>query len=39
MRIDHAGDIDAVLETARWLGGELDKPLPSMLSRAGKFPC
>jgi hydroxymethylglutaryl-CoA lyase len=31
-------DLDKVIETARWLGGVMDKDMPSMLSRAGGFP-
>jgi hydroxymethylglutaryl-CoA lyase len=38
MRIDHDGALDAVLTTARWLSTALNKPLPSMVSRAGGFP-
>jgi hydroxymethylglutaryl-CoA lyase len=38
MHIDHDGELEAVLTTARWLGTALNKPLPSMVSRAGGFP-
>lgn len=30
--------LDALIETSRWLGGVLEKPLPGMLGRAGLFP-
>jgi hypothetical protein len=38
MQIDHDGELEAVLTTARWLGSALNKALPSMVSRAGGFP-
>ena len=31
-------DLDALIETSRWLGQALDKPLPGMLARAGDYP-
>lgn len=31
-------NLDAVIETSRWLGDQLDEQLPSMVSRAGDFP-
>lgn len=31
-------DLDALIETARWLGGRLGHELPGMVSRAGGFP-
>ena len=31
-------DLDALIETARWMGGRLGRPAPSALSRAGGFP-
>jgi len=31
-------DLDALIETARWIGGKLGKAPPSRLSRAGGFP-
>ncbi len=38
MRIEHGVDLGTLLEAADWLAGELGKPVPSMLSRAGGFP-
>ena len=31
-------DLDALIETARWIGGKLGRPAPSALSRAGGWP-
>lgn len=31
-------DLDALIETARWIGGRIDRPTPSALSRAGGWP-
>ncbi len=31
-------DLDALIETARWIGARIDKPNPSALSRAGAWP-
>ncbi|MGH6977919.1 MAG: hydroxymethylglutaryl-CoA lyase, partial [Brevundimonas sp.] len=31
-------DLDQVIETARWIGGQIDKPRLSALSRAGGWP-
>jgi isopropylmalate/homocitrate/citramalate synthase len=31
-------DLDALIETSRWLGEQLGKELPGMLARAGDFP-
>jgi hydroxymethylglutaryl-CoA lyase/(R)-citramalyl-CoA lyase len=31
-------DLDALIETSRWLGVQLGKELPGMLARAGDFP-
>ncbi|AYG94281.1 hydroxymethylglutaryl-CoA lyase [Brevundimonas naejangsanensis] len=31
-------DLDALIDTARWIGDRLGKPNPSALSRAGRFP-
>ncbi len=31
-------DLDALIETARWVGDALGRPAPSALSRAGRFP-
>ncbi|MBB5740042.1 hydroxymethylglutaryl-CoA lyase [Brevundimonas aurantiaca] len=31
-------DLDALIETARWIGAALGRPAPSALSRAGCFP-
>ena len=31
-------DLDALIETARWIGGKIGRPAPSALSRAGGWP-
>ncbi|MEN5053592.1 hydroxymethylglutaryl-CoA lyase [Brevundimonas naejangsanensis] len=31
-------DLDTLIETARWIGAQIDKPNPSALSRAGGWP-
>jgi isopropylmalate/homocitrate/citramalate synthase len=31
-------DLDRLIETSRWLAGQLGKELPGMLARAGDFP-
>jgi hydroxymethylglutaryl-CoA lyase len=31
-------DLDALLAAARWIGGQIGKPNPSALSRAGGWP-
>ena len=31
-------DLDALIETARWIGQAIGRPAPSALSRAGGFP-
>lgn len=31
-------DLDKTIETARWLGGEMGRDVPGLLSRAGPFP-
>jgi len=31
-------DLDALVATSRWLGGQLGKDLPGMLARAGDYP-
>jgi hydroxymethylglutaryl-CoA lyase/(R)-citramalyl-CoA lyase len=31
-------NLDAMIETSRWLGAQLGKELPGMLARAGDFP-
>jgi isopropylmalate/homocitrate/citramalate synthase len=31
-------DLEALMETSRWLGGQLGKELPAMVTRAGDFP-
>jgi hydroxymethylglutaryl-CoA lyase/(R)-citramalyl-CoA lyase len=31
-------DLDSLIETSRWLGGQLGKELPGMVARAGDFP-
>ena len=38
MGVDHGLDLDALIDTARWLAGPLGKPVPSMVSKAGGFP-
>lgn len=36
--IDTGLDLDALIDTSRWLSGVMNKPLPGMLGRAGNFP-
>ncbi len=36
--IDTGVDIEKLIKVAHWLSGELNRPLPGMVSRAGKFP-
>ncbi len=36
--VDTGIDLDALIATSRWLGGQLGKELPGMLARAGDFP-
>lgn len=36
--IQHGLDLDRLIEAARWLGGVMDKEMPSMLARVGGFP-
>lgn len=31
-------DLDALIAASRWLGGEMDKQMPSMVGKAGGFP-
>jgi isopropylmalate/homocitrate/citramalate synthase len=31
-------DVDALIETARWLSSVLDRPLPGRVQRAGRWP-
>jgi len=31
-------DLDALIETARWLGSSLDRPLPGRVQQAGRWP-
>jgi len=31
-------DLDALIETARWIGEKIGRPAPSALSRAGGWP-
>lgn len=38
MNIEHDADFHSVVDTAKWLEGVLNKPMPSSLSRAGGFP-
>ena len=35
---DTGYDLDALIETARWIGGKIGRPAPSALSRAGGWP-
>jgi len=35
---DTGYDLDALIETARWIGERLGRPAPSALSRAGRWP-
>jgi isopropylmalate/homocitrate/citramalate synthase len=36
--VDTGIDLDALIETSRWLGGQLGKKLPGMLAQAGDYP-
>lgn len=36
--VDTGIDLDALIDCARWLGGQLGHPIPSALARAGGFP-
>ena len=36
--VDTGIDLDALIETSRWLAGRLGKELPGMVARAGDFP-
>src|SRR6267143_2154552 len=38
MGVETGIDLDALIECSRWLGRQLGKELPSMVSRAGDFP-
>jgi (R)-citramalyl-CoA lyase len=38
MGLDTDIDLDALIETSRWLGDKLGKELPGMLARAGDYP-
>ena len=38
MGIETSIDLDALIDTSRWLGEQLGKELPSMVSRAGDYP-
>jgi hydroxymethylglutaryl-CoA lyase len=38
MGVDTGINLDALIETSRWLGTQLGKDLPSMLARAGDYP-
>ncbi len=38
MGVDTGIDLDALIETSRWLGGKLGKELPGMVARAGDYP-
>jgi isopropylmalate/homocitrate/citramalate synthase len=36
--VENGIDLDALIGTSRWLGGQLGKELPGMVARAGDFP-
>jgi hydroxymethylglutaryl-CoA lyase/(R)-citramalyl-CoA lyase len=36
--VETGSDLDALIETSRWLGNQLGKELPGMLARAGDYP-
>jgi isopropylmalate/homocitrate/citramalate synthase len=36
--VDTGIEIESLIETSRWLGGQLGKELPGMVARAGDFP-
>ena len=36
--VDTGINLDALIETSRWLGTQLGKGLPGMLARAGDYP-
>jgi (R)-citramalyl-CoA lyase len=38
MGVETGIDLDALIETSRWLGDKLGKELPGMLARAGDYP-
>ena len=38
LSVDTGIDLDALIETSRWLAGRLGKELPGMVARAGDFP-
>jgi hydroxymethylglutaryl-CoA lyase/(R)-citramalyl-CoA lyase len=38
MGVDTGIDLDQLIATSQWLGGQLGKDLPSMVSRAGDYP-
>jgi len=38
MGVDSGIDLDALIECSRWLGQQLGKEMPGMVSRAGDFP-
>ena len=38
MGVDTGIDLDALIETSRWLGERLGKALPGMLAKAGDYP-
>ncbi|HEV2476640.1 MAG TPA: hydroxymethylglutaryl-CoA lyase [Candidatus Dormibacteraeota bacterium] len=38
MGVDTGIDLDALIQTSRWLGQQLGKELPSMVDRAGDYP-
>ncbi|HXN92238.1 MAG TPA: hydroxymethylglutaryl-CoA lyase [Candidatus Sulfotelmatobacter sp.] len=38
MGVETGIDLDALIETSRWLGGKLGKELPGMVARAGDYP-
>jgi len=38
MGIETGIDLDALIDTSRWLGTQLGKELPGLLARAGDYP-
>ena len=38
LRVDTGIDLDALIACSRWLGEQLGKELPGMVSRAGDYP-
>jgi len=38
MAVHNGLDLDKLIDTAHWLEGLLDRPVPGQLSKAGNFP-